>query len=160
MPQFEIVNFAPQFVWMVIAFAILYFGIVSLTLPKLGRTIDARDGQVKGDIATAEQAIAEADRIATVHAAGVAAAQDKARAHLDVARGKAAAALEAKLADSNALIAAKAGAAATALDTARAKAMTEIESVVSDAAADIVEKLTGARPAPDEAGAAARGIIS
>ncbi len=160
MPQFEVANFAPQFVWMVIAFAILYFGIVSLTLPKLGRTIDARDGQIKGDIATAEQAKAEADRLAVEHDAGVAAAQDRARARLETARGKATADLEVKLGESNAALGARAAEAEASLSAALDKAMQQIEGVASDAASDIVEKLTGKRPATTAAGAAVRSALS
>lgn len=160
MPQFEIVNFAPQFVWMVIAFAILYFGIVSLTVPRLARTIDARDGQVKGDIARAEQAKAEADLLAVEHDASVAAAQDKARARLETARGKATAALEAKLAESNAALAARAAEADAALAAALDKAVAQIEGIATDAASDIVERLTGKRPAATVAGAAARAALS
>lgn len=160
MPQFQLVNFAPQFIWMVIAFAILYFGIVSVTLPKLGRTIDARDGQVKGDIASAEAAKAAADKLAAEHDASVAKAQDEARARLDAARGTAAAALEAKLAQSKAAIEAKAAEAQASLDAARASAMTQIEGVAADAASDIVEKLTGARPSTGDAGDAARAALA
>ncbi len=159
MPQFEFVNFVPQFVWLVIAFAILYFGIVKLTLPKLGRTVDARDRQMKDDIATAERAKAEADRMATAHEAGVTRAQDEARARVEAARKKSAETLEAKLAESNAMVARRAAESEASLDQARGQAMSHIESVAAEAAADIVEKLTGARPAPDAAGLAARAAL-
>lgn len=160
MPQFELVNFAPQFVWMVIAFAILYFGIVRATLPKLGRTIDARDGKVKGDIAAARAAKAEADRMAADYDAGVASAQEQARARLEAVRRESAAALEAKLADSNAVLHARAAEADASLAAARQQAMARIEDVAADAAADIVEKLTGARPSADEAVVAARAALA
>jgi F-type H+-transporting ATPase subunit b len=64
MPQFDLANFVPQLVWLTIFFAVLYFGIVRLTLPKLAKTMDAREGQVANDIATAERAKGEADQMA------------------------------------------------------------------------------------------------
>ena len=160
MPQFELVNFAPQFVWLVIAFSVLYFGIVKLTLPKLGRTVDARDRQIKDDIATAERAKAEADRMAATYEAGVANAQDDARARVEAARAKATDALERRLAESNAEIARRSAEAEGSLDHARRQAMSHIENVSADAAADIVEKLTGTRPAPEAANAAARTALA
>lgn len=56
MPQFEVANFIPQIAWLVLAFAVLYFGIVGATLPKLARTVTAREDKVSGDIIAAERA--------------------------------------------------------------------------------------------------------
>src|SRR3546814_5267607 len=104
MPQFELANFAPQMVWLCIAFAILFFGIVMPTLPKLGRVVQARADKVTGDIDSAAKAKADADRIEADYAAGIASAQESARAKLDAARGSAAAALDAKLAQAKAAL--------------------------------------------------------
>ncbi len=63
-----------------------------MTLPKLGRVMTAREDQVTGDLATAEAAKAEADRMAADYDQGVATAQDAARAELGEARSAATAA--------------------------------------------------------------------
>lgn len=160
MPQFDFANFVPQMVWLVLAFAILYFGIVRATLPRLGRTLDAREGQVNGDIGAAERAKAEADAIRADYEAGVAAAQDAARARLGEVRAAAARAQEARLAAANQALDLRAQAAETALGEARNRAVAEIEAIAADAAADIVEKLTGARPAAGDAATAARSALS
>ena len=159
MPQFQFSTFLPQMVWLAIFFVILYFGIVRLTLPKVGRVMQARDDQVAGDVATAEAAKAEADRMAAEYDAGVASAQDAARAKLVEARGSAAAALEATLKQLNDVIAAKAAKAEADLDAARGRAMGEIEGVAANVAADIVERLTGTRPADAAATGAARAAL-
>ena len=160
MPQFDFANFLPQMVWLAIFFVILYFGIVRLTLPKVGRVMQAREDQVAGDIATAEQAKAQADRMAADYDAGVASAQEAARARLGDARASAAAALEAKLKKSNDALATKSAKAQASLDTARDAAFGQIESVAADAASDIVERLTGKRPAADAAAKAARSALA
>lgn len=160
MPQFEPANFLPQMVWLVLAFAILYFGIVRATLPRLGRVIDARETQVKSDLDTAESVKAEADRVRARYEAGIAAAQDAARAKLAEANAAASRAIEAKLAESNAALEADAQSAEAELEAARAKAMTEIEAMAGDAAAEIVEKLTGVRPGAAEAASAARAALA
>jgi F-type H+-transporting ATPase subunit b len=146
MPQFDLANFVPQLVWLTIFFAILYFGIVRMTLPKLVKTMDAREGQVTTDLTTAEKAKAEADQMAATYAAGIEEAHKSARAAIADAKAKAAASIENAIAAGAAVIAEKAAAADASLSAARNKALGEIESVASDAASDIVERLTGKRP--------------
>lgn len=160
MPQFEFQTvFWPQFIWLAIFFAILYFGVVRLTLPKVGKVMQAREDQVSGDLDTAQTAKAEADRMAADYDAGVATAQDAARARVTEARASAAVAIEAKLKASNAAIADKAAQAEAELHAARTAALGEIEGVAASAAADIVERLTGKRPADSVAAGAARGAL-
>ncbi|MFS2111894.1 hypothetical protein ACCC88_19540, partial [Sphingomonas sp. Sphisp140] len=77
MPQFDFANvFLPQLVWLAIFFAVLYFAVVLPTLPKLGRTMQAREDQVTGDLDAAEAAKASADKLAADYEAGVAEAQE------------------------------------------------------------------------------------
>ena len=161
MPQFDFSHvFWSQLAWLVVFFSILYFGIVRLTLPKLGRVMTAREDRVTGDIGAAEAAKDEADRMAIAHAASVVASQDVARAKLNAARASATASIEAKLAISKAALDARSDAAQAVLDTARRDAVGKIESVAADAAADIVEKLTGHRPGDDAAIFAARAALA
>ena len=152
MPQFHLDNFIPQLVWLALFFAILYFGIVRLTLPKLGRTITAREDQVAGDLSTAERAKAKADAMATRYAAGIDAAHKAARTSIADAKAKAAISVEKAVAAANAVLADKAAAADVALSDARNKAMAEIEGVAADAAMALVERLTGR--------AADRGLVA
>ncbi|MFM9827141.1 MAG: hypothetical protein ACKVOB_00180 [Sphingomonas sp.] len=160
MPQFDFAHvFWPQLAWLAVFFAILYFGIVQATLPKLGRVMEAREDQVTGDLATAEQAKATADQLARDYDAGIVTAQEAARAQLLAARGAAASSVEAQLAAANAALDAKATQAAAALGTAKANALTEIEAVAAEAAAEIVEKLTGSRPSAADVTAAARAAM-
>ena len=109
MPQFA---FGPllwsQLIWLAIFFALLYFGIVQQTLPKLGRVMTAREDKVTGDLAAAEASQAEATQLGVDYDAGVAAAQEAARSQLNGARAAAAAAVEAKLAEANASLEARA----------------------------------------------------
>lgn len=160
MPQFDFATFLPQMVWLAIFFAILYFGIVSFTLPKVGKVMSAREDQISGDVSAAETAKAEADRMAADYDAGVATAQDAARGKVNEAKARGQAALEAKLATSNAAIGARAAEAQASLDAARTSALGQIEGVAADAAADIVERLTGKRPAAGDATRAAQAALA
>lgn len=154
MPQFKFGEvLVPQLVWLTIFFAILYFGIVKLTLPRLGRVMSEREGVVTGDLGAAEQAKAEADRIQSDYDAGIGEAQACARAAVNDAKTAAARSLEARLAEVDAGLAERQRASEEQLAGARERALGEIEGVAADTAAEIVERLIGARP---DAAAASR----
>lgn len=149
MPQFQFANDTvvwAQLFWLTVFFAILYFGVVRMTLPKLGRTIDAREGKVSGDIAAAERAKVEADTMAATYAAGIDDAHKAARGATAEAKAQAASSIEKTVKAGNAIIAERAAQAEALLSDARTRAMHEIEGVAADAASDIVERLTGSRP--------------
>ncbi|NCP11900.1 MAG: ATPase [Sphingomonadales bacterium] len=161
MPQFDFANvFLPQFAWLLFFFAVLYFGIVMTTLPRLGKTMDKREGRIRSDILAAEAAKAEADRMALDYEAGIARARDDAREALSAAKAKSAQSVEKKLAAANAKTDAAIAAAEADIAKARAAAMTEIEAVAVDAAQAIVTKLTGTSPAATEARAAVKSALA
>lgn len=162
MPQFDFANpiIWAQLFWLGLAFAILYFGIVRMTLPRLAKTIDDRENQVTGDIATAERAKDEADKMAETYAIGIEEAHKSARTAIADAKAKAAANVEKAIAAGNAVIAEKAAAADASLSEARSKALDEIESVAADAASDIVERLTGKRPDAKAVAVAAKTALA
>ncbi len=160
MPQFQFAeNFLPQFFWLAAFFAILYFGIVKATLPRVGTVVDAREKQVNGDIASAEAAKAQADTFAADYAAELEAAHRNARAAIESAKGEASARFEAASRACDSALAEQAAAAEAVLDRARIKALAEIELVATDAACDIVERLTGNRPDAATLGKAASAAL-
>ena len=148
MPQFQFAqNLIPQLAWLAVFFTILYFGIVRLTLPKLGRTITAREGQVSGDLAAAETAKTAADRATAEHQAAIDAAHASSRSSILDAQTRAAANLAQAMAETQSELAAKQAEADMALSARLSSALSEIEGAAQDVAADIVERLTGKRPA-------------
>lgn len=161
MPQFDFANvFLPQFVWLVFFFALLYFGIVKMTLPRLGKVMDTRDGKIRADILGAEAAKAESDKMAADYAADIAASREDARAALSAAKAKSAKSVEKKLAKAGDKTDAMIADAETRIADARGAAMTEIEAVAADAAQAIVAKLTGLQPAQAEARTAVKSAMA
>lgn len=160
MPQFNFSFFVPQVAWLALFFAILYFGIVKATLPRLARTVDQREGKVSGDIAAAEKAKADADGIHEAYEAEMAKAHADAHAAIAEAKAKAVGETETALGKANAELDARQDKAFAALEIARARADTEIEAVAADAAADIVDKLSGFRPAEADALLAVRHALA
>jgi F-type H+-transporting ATPase subunit b len=146
MPQFQVANFVPQLAWLTLFFAILYFGIVRLTLPRIGRVVDSREAQVKGDIARAEAAKAEADRVREAYENGMTRARDDAHALVADAQAKATRATEARLHAAGEATEAKLGQAQAELAAARDRARGEIAGIAASIAAEIVERVSGTRP--------------
>jgi F-type H+-transporting ATPase subunit b len=152
MPQFDFAHvLVPQLAWLALFFAILYFGIVKATVPKLGRLIDERDGKVTGDISAAEQAKIEADRIHDAYETEMKQAHDSAHAAIDEAKAQAIRENEGKLHDASRALVEQQDKAFAALEVARARAMTDIEHIAVESSAEIVHRLSGVRP--DEAAA-------
>ncbi len=160
MPQFDFAHvFWPQLAWLAISFALLYFGVVRLTLPKLGKVMDARDNKIAGDIAEAKAAKANADAIDARYHADMAMSRDEARNAIALAKAAAAKSTEARLA----VAAQQAEAEIAAAEARIAEAVTKAEGTLRDAAAesaaDIVAKLTGKQPKPDAAQAAVAALV-
>lgn len=146
MPQFQLDNFLPQLAWLALSFIILYFGVVKLTLPRIGRVMDEREQTVDSDLSTAEAARADAGRIRADYAEGIAQAQSQAQGQVTEAKAKVGKKIEKKLAKVNAELDEKLVAAQAAIAASRDSAMAEVERIAGEAAAEIVERLTGAKP--------------
>ena len=159
MPQFEFATvFWPQLIWLSIIFAVLFFGVVMPTLPKIARVVDERESKVASDLLAAESAKASADTMALDYASGIAESQNAARTALFDAKAKAAKSGEAALAKANVQIDGRLAAAEIELATAKSNALGEIADIAAQASADIVEKLTGVRPNATIASAAVQSI--
>ncbi|MEQ1547453.1 MAG: ATPase [Chakrabartia sp.] len=161
MPQFDFANvFWPQLIWLSLVFAVLFFGVVLPTLPKIARVVDARESKVAGDLNVAENAKASADAMAVDYASGIADAQNAARSALSDAKAKANKSAESTLLAANTAVEKKLAAAEVALSVAKTNALAEIEAIAADASSDIVEKLTGVRPAARTVTAAVRSALA
>lgn len=146
-PPFNKDTFASQLVWLAIAFVLLYLLMSRLALPRVGGIIQARNGQIEGDLAEAqrlkddteaamaayEKTLAEARTNAQAIAAKT---RDGLMAEADERRKTLEAGLHRKLEDAEKSIA-----------KTKTDAMSNVRSIATDAAAGIVERLIGTKPA-------------
>jgi F-type H+-transporting ATPase subunit b len=130
-------------VWILIIFAVLYAFMAWIILPRISKTIDAREDAISGDIGEArrlrDQAQAEAEQaaqeVAQARAQGLRlAAQAQAEA-----KAKAAARQAEEEAKLNDLVLA----AEARIAEARSEAMAHVRTIAQDAAGAMVERLTG-----------------
>ncbi|MBA4161278.1 MAG: ATPase [Novosphingobium sp.] len=152
MPQFDFAHVLwPQLAWLFVTFAVLYFGVVRLTLPKLGKVMDARESSISGNLATAQAVKQAADEIDARYHAEMNASREEARKAIADAKAKAAKSTEAKLSKAGA----KAEAALSEAEDRIAQAVAKAEGALATAAAEnaqaIVARLTGVEPKLDAA---------
>lgn len=154
MPQFDPAGFAPQFVWLLIAFALLYFVVVGTTLPRISRVVDTRDATIKGDIATAESAKIEADSVREARERALAEARGQAQKTVADAQARIQREAETRLHAAHAATDERIENAIAALAGQRERAAKEISRIAAEAASLIVERVTGKAPTEKAAAAA------
>lgn len=159
MPQIDQIAaiYASQLFWLVVVFAVLYFGIGRAMLPKIQRTVDDRAAKIGGDLAAAEAARAVADAAEETYLAKLAESRGAAQAETAAAKARATAEAEVRVKAADAGIAERVAHAEAALASARDRAMGEIEAVAVEAAREIVRRVTGQ---DIDRGAAAAAVVT
>ncbi|MEM9591595.1 MAG: ATP F0F1 synthase subunit B [Pseudomonadota bacterium] len=146
MPQLNPLDWAPQVIWLLITFGVLYLLMVWVAIPRIGTVIDKRAAKIAGDLEAAENnKRATEDAIATYEQA-LTEAKQKAHAIVDEGRAKLKAETDAERAKLDKQLADKAAEAAARIEKARDAAMKDVTAVATDAAADIVKQLIGVTP--------------
>lgn len=157
LPQFDFSQWPGQIAWFLIIFFTVMAFMRFFTTPKLGGTIEAREGKIAGDIADARRMKDEADTQAQTAAAETAQGHAQARKVAADARAKAQAEIAARLAEEEAKLAVIAAEAEARIAKARDAAMANVATIGGEAAQAIVAKLTGKAATSAELAAAARG---
>ncbi len=156
LPQFDFQWWPGQIAWFLVIFAIVLLFVRLFVSPRVGGTIEARDGKISGDIADARRLKDEAEAQAAAAAAETAQARAQAQRVAAEARAKAQAEVAARLAEEEAKLAEKGAEAEARIAKSRDAAMANVGAVASDAAGAIVAKLTGKAATAAELTAAGR----
>ena len=145
-PPFQKDTFASQLVSLLVAFVALYLIVSRVALPRVGKTIDARQNAIEGDLAAAQKLKDESDSALKAYESELAAARTRAQAISSETREKLNAASEIerkKLEDS---LSVKLAEAEKTIAATRESAMSNVRGIAADAAAAIVQRLTGVMP--------------
>ena len=157
LPQFEFQHWFGQIVYLIFLFAVLYWLMAKVFVPRLRGVIDQRAATIADAVQTARQVQAEAAGQAAAAKAEVEAARASSRATAAAAKARVTDAANARAAEEEAVVNARIAEAETAIGKTRDAAMTNVASIASDTAAAIVERLTGTAPTAAEAAAAVKG---
>jgi F-type H+-transporting ATPase subunit b len=161
MPQLNFHDFAPQIVWLAIAFVVLYLIMSRLAIPAISGTLDKRQGKIQGDLDAAEEASEDTRALVSAYEKRLTDAREEAR-RLQRERAEAdSAVLSARLAELGQRLGAKIDDAEKRIAGQRAQVLEGLEDMAHDIAADVYGKLAGQLADPGllkaKVGAAAKG---
>lgn len=159
MPQFDPSVFAPQLVWLVIAFGVFYLAMARFGLPTVSRVLEERVERVAEDRDQAESLRHESEEARRARDAALADARRKAAETVAAAEARAREEAAKKLADLDAALGRTLDTASANIAATREAARDEVASIAGEACRAVVGKLTGAeieRAAADKAIAALR----
>ncbi len=143
-PPFQTENFAPQLVWLVLIFGLLYLLMSRLALPRVGGIIENREMKIAGDLDASREMQAKAEAAAAANDENLRLRREEAQTIGREAQQKIASEAAARRAHAESEAAEKIRAAEERITAAKSAALANVEEIAVDAAAAIVEKLTGA----------------
>jgi F-type H+-transporting ATPase subunit b len=143
LPQFDIEYWGGQIVWLLLLFALLYFLLSRVFIPRLRKALAEREAAITGALSAARQTQAEADAQAVAAREQLAEARASAQRTAAEAKGRAAAEAARLQAAEDARIAERAAEAETRIRGMRDAAMGNVRTVAADTAEAMVEKLSG-----------------
>ena len=145
MPQLDTSTWPPQLFWLAISFAILYFVVSRIAIPRTGGVIAKRKTTISDDLAAAVAHKADSEAALKAYETSLTEARGRAGAVSLEARNKMSAEADAARHKRDAELAEKAVASDKSVQAAKAKALSGLSSVAEDIAATIVAELTGAK---------------
>ena len=143
MPQLNFHDFAPQLVWLVIAFVVLYLVMSKLAVPAIADTLDKRQAKIQGDLDAAEKASEDTRALVAAYEKRLADAREEAR-RLTRERGEAdSAAAAARFNELHDRLAKQIDEAEKRIAGQRDDVMEGLEHMASDIGRDVYAKLAG-----------------
>ncbi len=143
MPQLDPNSFAPQLVWLAIAFLALYLVMSRLAVPAISDTIDKRQAKIQGDLDAAEKANEETRGLVAAYEKRLADTREEAR-KLMRQRGEAdSAAAATRLQALHDKLAAQIGEAEKRIAAQRDDVMAGLENMAKDIGQEVYAKLAG-----------------
>jgi len=149
-PPLDVTTFAPQLVWLAIAFALLYALLSRLALPRIGQLMEERRERVQRDLNEAERLRGETDQALKAYEQSHAEARSRAQSIANEMRDKLAKQAEAERHRLDAELAAKIGETEKQIAETKAKALAGVDQIAAETANAIVAKLIGQEATPDE----------
>ena len=146
MPQLNPLDWAPQLVWLLITFGILYLLMVYVALPRIGGVIEKRAAHIANDLAEADKLRRKTEEAIAAYEQALAEAKQKAHAIVEEGRAKLKDEMAKERAKLEAELAKKSAEAEARIEAAKNSAMKEVNAVAADVAADIVRLLIGISP--------------
>ena len=158
MPQLNPLDWAPQIIWLVITFSILYVLMKRVALPRIGSVIEARHARIAGDIEAADKLRRETQEAIAAYEQALAEAKARAHAIAQEANNKLKDEVAAERAALERDLAARLAEAEKRILQAKTSALKDVNEVASETASEIVRSLIGVAPSKPEVSAAVAAV--
>jgi F-type H+-transporting ATPase subunit b len=158
MPQLNPLDWAPQVIWLVITFGILYLLMKWVALPKIGSVIEARQVRIAGDLEAADKLRRKTEEAIAAYEQALAEAKARAHGIAQEARNKLKDEVAAERAALERDLSAKSAEAEARIHQAKISALKDVNAVASETAAEIVRRLIGVAPSQPESSAAVAAV--
>ena len=152
--------FWSQLFWLLLVFGIIYFAIGRGMVPKIQSVVDDRDKKISDDLAAAQKARDDAEKVEAAYRERIEASRADAMKLAAEAKQDAAREVEKRLAVIDAEISKRTDEAQARIRVAADKARKELEPVAAEAASQLVTKLTGKSVDAAEAQSAVKAVLN
>ena len=142
-PPLDSTHFAPQVIWLAITFAILYWLLSKIALPRIGEVIEERRDRIQRDIDAAEALKSETEAAIRNYEQSLGDARSKASGIARETREKLAAQTDKKRHESEARVTAKIAEAENRIAAMKNNALASVSEIAAETASAIVGKLIG-----------------
>lgn len=143
--------FWSQLFWLAVVFGAIFFGIGRGMVPKIQSTVDLRDRKIAEDLAAAEAARVDADKMEEAYRARMDASRAEAMRLTATSKSEVAKRIEKKVAKADAANQAKLDKASERIRKARESARAEIVAAAAEMTQDVATKVAGLKVSKDEA---------
>lgn len=154
MPQLDPLDWAPQLIWLVVTFGVLYLLMKWVALPKIGSVIEMRQGRIAGDLEAADKLRRETQEAIAAYEQALAEAKARAHGIVQEARNRLKDEVAAERTALERDLSAKSAEAEAQIHQAKVSALKEVNAVASETATEIVRRLIGIAPTKPEVSAA------
>lgn len=149
-PPFDVTTFASQLLWFAITFALLYYLMAKVALPRIAGILEGRRDRIAADLDQAERLKGESEDALAAYEKALADARGRASSIADEARDAARSKADAQRVEVEADLAGKLAEAETRIAEIKSQALAEVGTIASDTAEAVVSALIDAKPSTAE----------
>ena len=142
-PPFDSSTFPSQLLWLAITFALMYYLMAKVALPRIGGILEVRRDRIASDLDMAERLKQESEDAEAAYQKALANARAKAFTIAETARDEARAASDAQRAEAEAALNEQLAAAEKRITEIKSKALSDVGAIAGEAAEAIIAALTG-----------------
>ncbi len=159
-PPFDATTFASQILWFAITFALLYYLMAKVALPRIGGILEGRRDRIAADLDQAERLKGESEDASAAYEKALAEARARASSIADAARETAKSKADAQRTEVEASLAGKLADAETRIAEIKNQALAEVGTIAGEAADAVVNTLIDAKLSANEVKDAVADVLA